>query len=108
MQAETIMSQPTQSIIQARPREIFPVLEAAEIERLRRFGRIRSYGAGEALAKVDAVGEGLIIVLDGRVEVTWRGEQGRPEPIVVYGAGQFLGELAQLSGRPAFVDANAL
>ncbi len=102
------MSQPTQSIIQARPREIFPVLEAAEIERLRRFGRVRSYGAGEALAKVGAVGEGLIIVLDGRVEVTWRGEQGRPEPIVVYGAGQFLGELAQLSGRPAFVDANAL
>jgi thioredoxin reductase (NADPH) len=108
MQAEAIMSQPTQSIIQARPREIFPVLEAAEIERLRRFGRVRSYGAGEALAKVGAVGEGLIIILSGKVEVTRHDLSGRHDPIVTYGPGAFLGELAQLSGRPAFVDATAL
>src|SRR5216683_1072527 len=108
MEEETIMSQPTQSIIRARPREIFPVLEAAEIEPLRRFGRVRSYGAGEALAKVGAVGEGLIIILSGKVEVTQHDLSGRRDPIVTYGPGAFLGELAQLSGRPAFVDATAL
>jgi thioredoxin reductase (NADPH) len=102
------MSQPTPSIIATRARDMFPVLAPAEIERLRRFGTVRSYAAGDALATVGALSEGLIIVLSGRVEVTWRGEQGRPEPIVVYGLGQFLGELGQLSGRPAFVDATAL
>jgi thioredoxin reductase (NADPH) len=102
------MSQPTPSIIDTRSRDMFPVLAPAEIERLRRFGTLRTYRAGDALATVGALSEGLIIVLAGRVEVTWRGERGRPEPIVVYGPGQFLGELAQLSGRPAFVDATAL
>jgi thioredoxin reductase (NADPH) len=87
---------------------MFPTLEAAEVERLRRFGEVRAFGAGEALATVGGVSEGLTIVLGGRVEVTWRGEQGRAEPIVTYGAGHFLGELAQLAGRPALVDATAL
>jgi thioredoxin reductase (NADPH) len=35
---------------------MFPLLEPAEIERVRRFGKVRSYGAGEALAKVGEVG----------------------------------------------------
>jgi hypothetical protein len=30
---------------------MFPVLEPQEIERVRRFGKVRSYGAGEALEK---------------------------------------------------------
>ena len=46
------MTVPTQSIIDTRRHQMFPVLEPAEIERVRRFGEVRSYGAGEALAKV--------------------------------------------------------
>ena len=36
-------------IIEARRDQIFLVLEPAEIDRLRRFGETRSYGAGERL-----------------------------------------------------------
>ena len=43
------MSVPTPSIIDTRRHQMFPVLAPAEIERLRRFGVPRSYGAGEAL-----------------------------------------------------------
>lgn len=32
---------------------------------------------------------------------------GHPEPIVTHGPGSFMGELAQLSGRPSLVDAEA-
>ena len=37
------MAAPTQSIIDTRSHQMFPVLEPAEIERVRRFGKVRSY-----------------------------------------------------------------
>src|ERR1700674_5660171 len=101
------MSVPAQSIIDTRRHQMFPTLEAGEIERLRRFGEVRSYGAGEALAKVGAVGHGLTIVLAGKVDITQHDESGRRVPIVTHGPGAFMGELAQLAGRPALVDADA-
>jgi thioredoxin reductase (NADPH) len=101
------MSAPTPSIIDTRRHQMFPTLEPAEIERLRRFGEVRSYGAGEALAKVGEVGHGLTIILAGEVDVTRRDQSGRSEPIVTHGPGAFMGELAQLAGRPALVDAHA-
>jgi len=86
---------------------MFPDLARAEIERLRRFGEFRSYGEGEALAKVGEGGLGLTIILSGRVDITRRDQSGRRELIVTHGPGAFIGELAQLAGRPALVDAYA-
>jgi len=87
---------------------MFPTLEPAEIERVRRFGTIRFYGTGEALARVGEVGPGLSIILAGEVQVAQHDRSGLRTPIVTYGPGAFLGELAQLAGRPALVDACAL
>ncbi len=101
------MSVPTKSIIDTRRHQMFPVLEGSEIERVRRFGEIRSYGAGEALAKVGDVGHGLTIILAGHVDITRHDQSGLRTPIVRHGAGGFMGELAQLAGRPALVDAHA-
>lgn len=101
------MSEPTPSIMDTRRHQMFPTLAAAEIERLHRFGVVRSYGAGEALARVGEVGQGLTIILAGEVQITKRDQSGRREPIVTHGPGAFMGELAQLSGRPALVDAHA-
>jgi thioredoxin reductase (NADPH) len=95
------------SIIDTRRAQMFPILTAAEIERLRRFGRPRSYAAGQALAKVVETGVGLAIILSGEVEISQHGELGRRETIVTHGPGAFMGELAQLSGRPSLVDAYA-
>lgn len=53
------MFTPTQSTIDTRFEQMFPVLEPAEIERVRRFGKLRSYGPGEALAKVGETGHGM-------------------------------------------------
>src|SRR5437870_3063703 len=101
------MAAPTQSIIDTRRHQMFPVLEPAEIERVRRFGKVRSYGVGEALAKVGEVGLGLTVILGGSVEITQHDQSGRRTVIVTHGAGAFMGELAQLAGRPALVDAHA-
>jgi thioredoxin reductase (NADPH) len=86
---------------------MFPTLEPWEIERVRRFGVARSYRAGEALATVGNVGHGLTIILSGKVNVTRHDGLGHRELIVTHGPGAFLGELAQLAGRPSLVDAYA-
>jgi thioredoxin reductase (NADPH) len=49
----------------------------------------------------------MLVVLSGEVAVTQHNVLGRDQPIVTHGPGGFMGELAQLSGRPALVDARA-
>src|ERR1700736_980635 len=86
---------------------MFPTLDAAEIERVRRFGELRAFAPGERLATVGQVGAALSIILSGEVEVTRYDSARRGTAIVTHGPGAFLGELAQLSGRPALGDATA-
>ena len=95
-------------LIEARREQMFPTLEPAEIDRLRRFGERRDYAPGEALLRVGEPGHGLTIILSGEVEIVQVDEIGRRASITTHMAGSFMGELAQLSGRPALVDAYAL
>jgi thioredoxin reductase (NADPH) len=96
-----------QSIIETRRDQMFPTLEASDIERMRRFGELCAYAAGDALANVGTVSRGFTIILSGHVEITQHSENGTPTLIVTHGPGDFMGELAQLAGRPALVDARA-
>ena len=96
-----------QPIIEARRAQAFPTLEPAEIERVRRFGTLRSYKSGEILAQAGKVSEGLTLILSGKVDVARHALSGKGALIVTHVAGSFLGELAQLAGRPALVDAQA-
>jgi len=97
-----------QSVFDTRRHQMFPTLEASEIERVRRFGAIHRYAAGETLATAGEVSPGFTIILSGKVDITQPGESGRHELIVAHGPGHFMGELAQLAGRPALVDAYAV
>src|SRR5215510_7072797 len=96
-----------QSIIEARREQAFPILEHPEIERMRRFGTLRSYKPGEILAQAGKVNQGFTVILSGKVEVSRYASSGQGQLIVTHGVGSFLGELAQLAGRPALVDAHA-
>jgi thioredoxin reductase (NADPH) len=95
------------SSVANRREQMFPALEPYEIDRVRRFGELRSFKNEEALATTGHVGPGLVIILRGHVEVAQRDARGHRTPIVTHLPGSFMGELAQLSGRPALVDANA-
>ena len=95
------------SIIETRRHQMFPTLEAAEIERVRRFGEVCRYAPGEALTTLGHVARGFMVILAGHVEMTQRGESGQHTLIVTHGPGQFMGELAQLAGRPSLVDGTA-
>ena len=98
---------PNQSIMETRHDQMFPILEASEIERVRRFGSVHCFSTGEALQTVGSVGYGLSIILAGRIEAIRYDAAGRQAPIITQGPGAFLGELAQLAGRPALVDVYA-
>lgn len=78
-----------------------------ELARLARFGEPRSYRAGDMLARRGEAGPGLMVILSGRVEAT-RPDGGADSHIVTHERGNFMGELAQLSGRPYLVDETAL
>ncbi len=96
-----------QSIREQRYDQIYPTLDPLDIERVRRFGNARSFAAGESLWTVGQVAPGLMVILTGKVAVTERDQFDNHKPIGVHGPGNFLGELALLSSRPALVDAIA-
>lgn len=97
-----------QSVIQERGAQMFPTLPRSAVERLARFGEHRSYPQGARVATAGEVGPGVTIILSGEVEITQRESGGHSSHIVTHGPGSFMGELAQLSGRPSLVDAVAL
>ena len=59
----------------------------------------------QALLTIGQVGPGLMVILSGQVDVTHRDKSGQRVTIVSHGPGEFMGELAQLAGRPALADA---
>jgi len=107
MVGQSTMAAAARTLIETRYEQMFPILEPAEIERLRRFGETRTYGAGERLITTGEPSPGMLVILSGEVAVSQHNVLGRNEAIVTHGPGGFMGELAQLSGRPSLVDASA-
>src|SRR4051794_3636533 len=89
---------------ETRHDQTFPVLEAAEIVRITRLGERRAYAAAAHIFTAGEVAPGAFVLLSGHVDVMQRSGNRDAELIVTHGPGSFMGELAQLSGRPALVD----
>jgi thioredoxin reductase (NADPH) len=101
------MAQPSQLNIEHRRDQIFPRLDPLDVERVRRFGTVHSFSAGERIMTAGEVAPGVVGVLAGTIAVTEHDHFGTHKPIVRLEKGDFLGELAQLAGRPALADATA-
>jgi thioredoxin reductase (NADPH) len=100
------MAEHAPSIMDTRRDQMFPALEPADIERLKRFGSARRYAAGELVSRAGEPAEGLFVILSG--EVSMAPHEPHARAIITHTPGSFLGELAQLSGRPALVDGTAI
>ena len=101
------MAPQVQSILDQRRDQIFPKLDPLNIERVRRFSDVRLFAARERLMTAGQVSPGLVVILAGRVAVTAHDYLGVRRQIVTHAEGNFIGELAELAGRPALVDATA-
>jgi len=100
------MAEISSSVLDTRRHQAFPTLTEAEIDRLKRFGTPRHYAKDALVSRAGEPAEGLLLILSG--EVSMAPHEAHDRVIVTYGPGSFLGELAQLSGRPALVDGTAL
>jgi len=109
MSADITAGPATRATSTAFPRheQTFPALTPQEIERMRRFGELRTYRHGEALFETGKVGPGMFVVLSGTAAITQRDGLGHVTPVIDQGPGQFLAEIGQLSGRVALVDGHA-
>src|ERR1700729_3344362 len=94
--------------IDNRNEQMFPKLTPTEIDRLHRFGEVRRYAPGEALFVTGSVDPGMYVLINGAVRVTRRDPLGHSAPNVEQGPGDFVAEVGQLSGQPAFVDVHAI
>jgi len=83
---------------------MFPVLEPAQVDRLRRFAEPRSFSDGERLVSAGEAASAMYVILKGEVVAKQRDDIVEYDPFVTITPGMFTGELAQLSGRPALVD----
>jgi thioredoxin reductase (NADPH) len=96
------------SPLESRLHQMHPRLTAEEIERMRRFGEVRQWKAGEALFETGKPGPGMFVILKGRVRITRRDGLGHVDVVVEQDPGNFMAEVGQLSGRPSIVDGHAM
>src|ERR1700682_6026199 len=94
--------------IDNRNEQMFPKLTPNEINRLHRFGEVRHYAPGEALFVTGSVAPGMWVLIKGSVRVTRRDPLGHSAPITEQEPGDFVADVGQLSGQPAFVDVHAI
>ena len=55
--------------MEARREQMFPVLDAQDIARLKRFGEARSWPQGTTIVKAGEIAPGLVVVLQGLITV---------------------------------------
>ena len=91
----------------SRYAQTFPTLTPREIDRIRRFGTLRTYRHGEAMFTTGQPSPGMFVILSGHVAITQHDGLGHVTPVVEQGPGQFLAEVGTLSGQPALVDGHA-
>jgi thioredoxin reductase (NADPH) len=91
-----------------RGHQIFPVLAAEDIRRLRRFAVERRWQDGATVFRACVDSPGMVVVLAGHLLCSRTDALGKRVEVVEYGPGQFSGEVAVLSGRPPLVDGVAV
>ena len=91
------------SIIETRHDQMFPTLDAGQVETAKRFasGPIRHFEPAEIVFDIGQRNAPAWLVLKGAIDVTRRNALGTETPITTHHAGQFSGEVSQLAGREA-------
>ncbi len=97
------------SIVDTREHQMFPVLDAAQIETATRFASApaRHFAAGEVIYAIGELGAPAWLVLEGAIEVVRRDGLNHEAPITAHGAGQLSGEVNQLAGRASIAGGHA-
>jgi thioredoxin reductase (NADPH) len=95
--------------IDTRRHQMFPVLDAAQIETAKRFAsdRARDFAPGAVVFEVGERFAPAWLVLKGSIEIMRRDGIDRVAAITTHGVGQFSGEVSQLAGRASLASGRA-
>ncbi len=99
----------TTGSVASREHQMFPVLDADQIETAKRFasGPARKFAAGEQVYAIGEQGAPAWLVLAGSIKVIRRDGLTHEAPITSHGVGQITGEVNQLAGRPSIAGGRA-
>jgi thioredoxin reductase (NADPH) len=88
------------SVIETRRQQMFPVLDAGQLETAKRFasGPARGFAPDEIVFDVDERQAPVWLVLQGAIDVVRRDGLNQEAAITTHHPGQFSGELSQLGG----------
>ena len=97
------------SVFATRQHQMFPVLDAVQIETASRFasGPARHFAPGETVYAVGEQGAPAGLVLEGGIDVFRRDGLRHEAPATTHGGGQRSGEVNQRAGRPAIAAGRA-
>jgi thioredoxin reductase (NADPH) len=95
--------------LETRSHQMFPILNAAQIEVARRFssGPVQRFAPGETVYAIGQRDAPTWLILEGGIDVVRRDGLDHEAPITTHGAGQFTGEVNQLSGRATIAGGTA-
>jgi thioredoxin reductase (NADPH) len=96
------------SLIETRSHQLFPVLDASQVETAKRFasGPARKFAPGEIVFDVGEHAPAWL-VLKGSIDAVRRDGLNREAAITTHGVGQFSGEVSQLAGRESLASGRA-
>ena len=97
------------TILETRSYQMFPVLTGAQIEVASRFssGPLHRFEPGETVYAIGQRDAPTWLILEGAIDVVRRDGLDHEAPITTHGAGQFTGEVNQLSGRATIAGGTA-
>jgi thioredoxin reductase (NADPH) len=97
------------SLLETRRPQLFPVLDAGQIEKAKRFasGLAKDFAPGEVLFGVGERDAPAWLVLKGSIDVLRRDGLARDALITSLRLGQFSGEVSQLAGRESLASGRA-
>ncbi|GCE48889.1 CRP-like cAMP-binding protein [Thermosporothrix hazakensis] len=88
--------------------DLFAGLSDADIQELSNVARKRTFRSGEVIFHRDDPGQVLYIIKEGKVKICLISPEGQEISLVVFGKGEYFGELALLDGLGRSTDAIAL
>lgn len=88
------------TVIEPPPGTFWAMLEPKERELIRWAGTLRQFAGGDILNSQGTKVRHVLVVLAGRVEITVTSEDGDELLCAIRGAGDIVGELAAVDGRP--------
>jgi thioredoxin reductase (NADPH) len=97
------------SLIENRREQIFPVLDAKQIETAKRFasGPAQTFGQGATIFNVGERHNSAWLVLRGEIVIIRRDGLNAEAEVARMGVGQFTGEMSELSGRGTLASGRA-